>query len=194
MFGPVTYIHSFIPNPDLTFQLLWDTIPWERREGAPRRECWMNMLNQSYTYGRGGGVRTYDPVFWHPEVVRIGSLLQHHTNQIFEGCFINGYEGLRDHLGWHADDSPEIDHERPIAVLSFGAEREIWIRDNLTGIVQKQLLGSGSLFLMHAGVQQTHQHRIPKNSAECMARISLTFRGLVKRIGDEQSGDRKIVV
>jgi len=38
-------------------------------------------------------------------------------------------------------------------------------------------LGPGSVFIMHPGMQQTHQHRIPKAGKVVSPRISLTFRG-----------------
>lgn len=100
----------------------------------------------------------------------------------FEVCFLNRYLDQSDHLGWHADDSPEMDDARPIAVISLGVEREIWFRPipvkgEPPQEVSKVRLGHGSLFLMHPGMQETHQHRIPKASSLCGERISLTFRG-----------------
>ena len=106
----------------------------------------------------------------------------------FEGCFANLYEGERDHLGWHADDDPGIDHTKPIAVVSFGAERAIQVRPKLeygmgllkaTEASKTFMLESGSLFIMPAGSQFTHEHRIPKVGEKTGERISLTFRGLV---------------
>ncbi len=41
---------------------------------------------------------------------------------------------------------------------------------------QRILLQDGSLFLMPAGYQDTHLHKIPKHDRECKWRISLTFR------------------
>ncbi len=38
---------------------------------------------------------------------------------------------------------------------------------------------NGSLCLMHAKMQETWQHRIPKASFSCGERISLTYRGYV---------------
>jgi hypothetical protein len=37
-------------------------------------------------------------------------------------------------------------------------------------------LSNGSLFIMEAGMQSTHKHRIPKSDKICEPRISLTFR------------------
>ncbi|MNY73470.1 hypothetical protein D3C86_2122690 [compost metagenome] len=72
-----------------------------------------------------------------------------------------------------------MDDDRPIVIVSLGAEREIWFRPNTdTMHVDKLLLGHGSLCLMQPGMQDTHQHRIPKSPRhDCGARISFTFRG-----------------
>jgi hypothetical protein len=47
--------------------------------------------------------------------------------------------------------------------------------------VQKLELENGSMVIMPPGMQDTHQHRIPKASFMCGKRISLTFRTYVKK-------------
>ncbi len=181
---PASYSEVFVPDHGPLFQRLWSELPWERRADAPRRECFFNDFGKPYTYGSGVGARTYFPVEWHEAVRAIQVKLQAETGQVFEGCFINGYEGPRDHLGWHADDSPEIDGSRPIAVVSFGSAREIWFCEKGSSEKETLVLAPGSLLLMHAGMQATHKHRIPKHGADCGPRISLTFRGLVQPKAD----------
>lgn len=44
MNAPVKYQPNFVGNPDEIFEYLWANLPWERREDAPRRECWMTTL------------------------------------------------------------------------------------------------------------------------------------------------------
>ena len=65
-------------------------------------------------------------------------------------------------------------------MLSLGAAREIWVKPKGSDAtaVEKILLPNGSLFVMGAGMQDTHVHRIPKHSAPCGFRVSLTWRGL----------------
>lgn len=77
-----------------------------------------------------------------------------------------------------------MDDDRPIAIVSLGVEREIWFRSILGtnskpsyGEIEKVILQHGSLCLMSPGMQDTHQHRIPKASFQCGERISLTYRG-----------------
>lgn len=165
-------------NPDTLFNDILTEIEWEQRD-APRKECFLSTRSDSYTYGSGNGERTYYPKPYGHYAKTLLSVAETFAECKFEACFLNYYEGPRDHLGWHADDSPVIDMERPIVVISLGASREIWFRKNDSRDVEKQLLAPGSILIMKAGMQLTHQHRIPKHGANCGSRISLTFRGLL---------------
>ena len=164
------------------FDQLDREVQWIQRDRTPRMECFYSAWPDAYTYGSGLGIRSYDPLPI-PEFGIIPALwfvAEGLSRCRFEACFLNRYEHEREHLGWHADDSDVIDDTRPIAVLSFGAERELWFRENGSSEFEKKLLENGSALIMLAGMQDTHQHRIPKHHAKCGPRISLTFRGLVK--------------
>ena len=186
--SPVTYIPGFIANPADVFDHLWQELAWERRSDAPRREYWTNLLERPYSYGRGQGRRTYESKPDHSLVIQARNCLETEHGYLLEGCFLNGYEGKRDWLGWHSDDDPGIEHTKPIAVITLGQGRNIQFqeileaaRDGFKGVygpVETRMLESGSLLLMHPGMQSTHQHRIPKADFEALARISMTFRGL----------------
>lgn len=196
------YIPDFIEENKHSFQdedntrkngvnILWDLIDWERREDSPRNECWYADPPRPYTYGKGRGIRTYESKEIPSEICLLWVMVEGKLGCKFEGCFVNGYEDGSDHLGWHADDGPDIDSDRPIAVWTFGAEREIWLREISSGVggasmqtteelnrVEKIKLENGSLFVMKPGCQETCQHRIPKAGFICGRRISFTFRGL----------------
>lgn len=190
------------------FEKLRNELTWERREDAPRSEYWWNSLGRSYTYGRGRGERTYKPQREHPIIQAINVTLGLNTmDRLYEGCFLNMYEDGRDALGWHSDDDPGIDHSRPIAVVTLGNARDIQFKrmpftdvhtshcnlGEYKGVckygkdetcpalepAETVRLQPGSLLLMHAGMQDTHLHRIPRAGYECGPRISLTFRGLL---------------
>lgn len=105
----------------------WAGFPWEDR-GAPRRECFFSDIGAPYTYGSGAGARTYWPKPAPDIMASLTRAAEAASGCRFELCFANGYAGEREHLGWHADDSPEIDDARPIAVMSLGAAREIWVK------------------------------------------------------------------
>lgn len=180
--SPIEYIDKPFGNfnwwglsPGTLLEDLHNEIAWEQRD-APRKECFMSTKSSPYTYGKGAGERTYHPNAFTSIVNCISGMTDHYDCGGFDLCFANYYGGPRDHLGWHADDSPYIDHTAPIAVVSVGAEREIWFRENGSDVIEKLVLTDGSLLIMKPGMQMTHQHRIPKHGAECGARLSLTFR------------------
>jgi alkylated DNA repair dioxygenase AlkB len=166
-----TYVADFIPNPGLA-------LDWLRMTEA-RQEYFMSDVPRSYTYGKGEHAREYHSAPY-SDVVRD---IQDELNRFgaaYNVCFLNRYDTQKHQLGWHADDSPTMDRDHPIAVVSFGAEREIWWKlQSATGVVppeDRQKLGHGSLFVMPAGFQDLYFHRIPRADRECGVRVSLTFR------------------
>lgn len=94
-----------------------------------------------------------------------------------------GVEPVNAHINQCNGIRPEIDAARPIAILSLGTPRFIMFREigQKNAEAEKLLIEPGSLLLMHAGMQQSHEHRIPKHAADCGTRISLTYRGLVRK-------------
>lgn len=164
-----------IPLGELFAPLLADT--WEERDQA-RKEQFFSDRSDPYTYGKGLGQRTYLPRPWSDPMREARKIVEEITDCVFEVCFNNRYDGPQNALGWHADDSPELDPSRPIAVVSFGAVRDIMFRLHGAKDVERLTLETPSVLIMLPGMQQTHQHRIPKHSAQCGVRISLTFRGL----------------
>ena len=175
----ITYIEKYLNVDSNTLNTLKNDIEWWERTGA-RYEYFMSMNDLSYTYGSGRGIRTYSSKLFHPLVKYVMMKLNDEFNTEYDICFLNRYDNEKMALGWHSDDSPEIDLDHPIAVVSIGAEREIWVKEiGFKGNIpdeNKYLLRNGSLFVMPAGYQRTNVHKIPKSDRPCSTRISLTFR------------------
>lgn len=204
--APVVYEPTWLTNGSGVFWRLASELQWVKVGNTPRMEYYCNDVPVNYTYGSGAGERTYAPQPWHPVLKFIQRDLEVSHGCRFEALFLNYYPTGKDHLGWHADDSPEMDNERPICIVSLGAEREIYFRPNESYIgkvileaskrdqpgelvaaitesdrIQKLRLGNGSLCVMPPGMQLTHQHKIPKSDRQdCGGRISLTYRGYKK--------------
>jgi alkylated DNA repair dioxygenase AlkB len=124
---PITYVPNFVANPDEVYGLVQAALDMQNY-GAPRTEFYTQRNGLPYTYGRGEGRRTYESKP-EPEVIRVlRERLEEHCGVPFDAMFANGYADGKDHLGWHSDDSPEMDDNRPIGIISFGVEREIWFR------------------------------------------------------------------
>lgn len=192
---PIEYIPNFVTNPGAAFALLMTELAWLDVAGN-RLEYYSIDQNVPYTYGKGVGVRTYHPQPWHPVMLKIREKLFNETGVDFDVCFLNAYRDGKDQLNWHSDNSPEMSDNDPIAIISLGAKREIYFRPMLDlgsngGFkaselvviapppVEKLWLEDGSLCLMKPGMQDTHEHRIPKASYDCGPRVSLTFRKYV---------------
>lgn len=169
----LVYIANFsLPAVDIA-----NEVPWVD-ETAARKECFMSDVTRQYQYLRNGPV--YQSV---PMQQLVGSIMDR-INLLFghklNVCFLNHYSDQSKALGWHADDAEQIDQTQPIAVVSFGQARDIWFRlKGAKGVVPPEdrvLLGHGSLLIMPAGFQHTHEHRIPKGDRLMKARTSLTYR------------------
>lgn len=171
------YKDKAINNPDEVLEELLK-LDWLNATEA-RQEYFMSRLPRTYIYGKGIFAREYKSKDFSPEVERIMKDLNSQGLD-YNICFLNRYNNQKNQLGWHADDSPTMDKGHPIAVVSFGAERDIWWRlQTDKGEVpeeNRQKLGHGSLFVMPAGFQELYFHRIPKCDRACGIRISLTFR------------------
>jgi alkylated DNA repair dioxygenase AlkB len=181
MMKPI-YIPGYVPKDiaDREFTRLWEELDWERREGAPRREYWQNDYDLAYTYGSGERARTYEAKPWDRFVDDYRELMNAEFGFKLDCCFLNGYNDEKDSLGWHADDSPEMNPAQPVISLSLGAERDICFRPiGAKGTGETVRLGHGSICIMPPGFQQTHVHKIPKGDRPMGPRISLTYRGMI---------------
>lgn len=163
------------------FETLRADAPWVNRN-APRDECFMALFESVYSYGKRENARSYNSVPMHPKVLELMSKINREYESYYNIVVLNYYKSEKEHLGWHADDSPEQDLTHPIAVVSFGATRYIYTKKKeYKGIIpdsDKFLLTPGSLFIMPGGFQDNHFHKIPKHDQPCGGRISLTFRKL----------------
>jgi len=89
---------------------------------------------------------------------------------------LNAYDDGRHHMGWHADNEPELGHDPAIASLSLGAARRFDLKHRHHPWQMSVELTSGSLLLMTEGLQRHWLHRLPKQSQVKHCRINLTFR------------------
>jgi alkylated DNA repair dioxygenase AlkB len=138
---------------------------------VPREEVWMGP----YPYKFSG--RTLAPVPWTPEIEAIREKISERYGGDYNSVLLNRYANERDSVSWHSDNEPEMDSNHAIASLSLGASRAFLIRPIADKkALESYLLTSGSLLVMPAGFQQTHQHCEPKSQSPCGTRVNLTFR------------------
>lgn len=177
-YPPEEIIAFFSPNH--FFDRLMEELEWYNAgEQVPRKEYYVHSRGLPYIYGKGQFAREYQSQPDHPVIDYFRRTLKAILDVDFDVVFLNLYEHERHHLGWHADNSPEMSDEHPIVTVSLGAERDIWFKENGSKEVEILTLQSGSAAVMLPGMQDTHLHRIPKHHAKCGPRISLTFRKYV---------------
>jgi len=177
----IELLENFAPAQDV--EKLWDMVRWDdtdRKQMVPRYERWVNDLGRCYTYGTEPYDRTYTPRGFYGNDFILKQMLDINLEVESNCCFINGYINQSQHLGWHADDSPEMSHDAPIIIISYGAEREIWFapKGQKHDVTQVKMPHRSAL-IMPAGMQRDWLHRIPKHDRECGKRISYTFRTLI---------------
>lgn len=146
-----------------------------------RKEYFMSTIpNLKYSYGNPLYANEYFGEPFTKETLDVLNKLNGDFGTQYNVVFLNRYDSAIDHIGWHSDDSPEMDTNHPICVITLGQTRRIqtvekaFIKDKSK--ISEFNLTDGSLFVMPAGFQETHYHRIPKEGFECRTRISLTFR------------------
>ena len=175
-----TLIYDFTENYPLS--TVFSETEWDVRAGNRLESFQALDTSLTYSYGSGKSVRTYTASPMHEVVRSYLNELNAKFGTAYNVCVLNYYADQKNSLGWHADDSPEQDPNHPICVLSFGAERYIFVKENGSkGVVppeDRYFLKHGSCFIMPPGFQETHQHKIPRHDRECEPRMSMTFRKL----------------
>lgn len=138
----------------------------------PRRQVWMGDAHCAYSYS---GTR-FEPQPWQPQLQQLAAQLSVLLQQPFNCVLLNLYADGQQHMGWHADNEPELGHDPVIASLSLGASRRFDLKHRRQDWQLQLALGSGSLLVMDSGCQQHWLHRLPKQTKVNNARLNLTFR------------------
>ncbi|XVF87877.1 hypothetical protein PTKIN_Ptkin18bG0155600 [Pterospermum kingtungense] len=115
----------------------------------------------------------------------------------FNSLLLNRYKGGNDYVGWHADDEKLYGSTPEIASVSFGCEREFFLKKKCPKSSQEKsdekpplkrfkksshvdqhcfTLKHGSLLVMRGYTQRDWLHSVPKRAKAEATRINLTFR------------------
>lgn len=156
-------------------------LPWQdeyltlfgRRQRMPRQVVWIADAGMHYRYAH----QDHMPHPWTDALLKLRMRLQQTLAVDFNGVLGNYYHHGQDYMGWHSDDEPSISQAHPIVSLSLGAARRFKFRAKKAHrIVTDVWLPTGSLLVMHPGMQHAWQHTLPKMTQLMEPRINLTFR------------------
>lgn len=138
----------------------------------PRLQTWHADPGIRYSYSHN----LLQTQTWTPMLQSIRAKVEEFLAISFNAVLVNYYRDGDDHVGWHADDEPELGEQPLIASLSFGAERCFEYRHKQTPEHGSVLLRDGTLLLMRPSFQRYWLHRVPKTPSIGTGRINLTFR------------------
>ncbi len=105
------------------------------------------------------------------------SRVETHLVVEFNSVGLNLYRDGNDSVAWHSDQNEVLIDDPVVAVVSFGATREMLIRTKSKP--RKSLactLDTGSVIVMSGTAQEIYEHHIPKSPTPLEARISVALR------------------
>jgi alkylated DNA repair dioxygenase AlkB len=160
------YIHSTAAT-QLYIQLR-DRIEWDDRISARKTACY----GLSYDYS---GL-TYENKPMHALLEPLCVQLQQTLGFEPNSCLINYYLDGRSKMGFHSDETDNLEAGTQIIIISLGTERKLSFRGRSDYSQRLQyLLPHGSLLYMSQRTQEFWSHAI-KRANVLDGRISLTFR------------------
>ena len=180
MEAPLSVFENCVPNHAELCSLLLCSLPWHRRtmqmygkvSDIPRDEVWIG--SEPYRYSGF----TYPPRPWIPELLPLKAIAEQYAGVTYDSVLINRYRNGNDKVAWHCDCEETMSTDHPICSMSLGATRKFQIRPRTpkNGPITSYELASGSIVLMHAGMQQKWFHQVPSQPKVTTPRINLTFR------------------
>ena len=145
-----------------------------KRIVQPRLVAWAGELPYRYSG------QTLPPRPFPEAVRRVVELVNARTGVRFNHVLLNRYRDGNDGMGMHADDEPELGDGPTVASVSLGAPRRFVLAARRGGGRFEYVLGHGSLLVMRPPCQARCRHGIPKDPRAAGARVSLTFRQVLR--------------
>ncbi len=159
---------GFIIDQMALFNTLRDTIAWEGSMAARRTAS----FGVPYNYAQ----MTYPAVPMHAALMPVVDQLYQLLGVRFNNCLLNFYETGRSKMGFHADDTSNLQPGTGVAIVSLGFPRKLTYRTKADKTIQKAFtLQPGSMLYMGSDVQDKWVHAIKKQK-DVGPRISLTWR------------------
>lgn len=145
---------------------------------------WNKQMTSRYTESFGVPYRysgmSYDEKKMPKVIQAMALIIAREVGYLPNNCLINYYLNGNSKMGFHSDDTSQLEAGTGVAILSLGAAREMLFKHKTSAsLTQSFCLTSGSLIYMDDRVQKEWLHSIPKSDTQA-GRISLTFRKLIQ--------------
>jgi alkylated DNA repair dioxygenase AlkB len=170
MIEGVTYTEAFIEAPGDLYTFLEIAVNWDERMVARKTASYGKAYNYSQIE------YPFQPFLAELEHLteRIGGKIGFAPNN----CLINFYPDGKSKMGFHSDQTENLEAGTGIVIVSLGETRSLQFRNIADhSMMESYELHSGSLIYMTQDVQSLWQHAVPKANTD-RGRMSLTFRRL----------------
>jgi len=184
--GIVQYYGEVLPDKDADRYLkdLLENIKWRNDEAVifgkkvftKRKVAWYGDKPFSYTYSK----TTKYALPWTVELLKLKSLVEKETGEMFNSCLLNLYHSGEEGMAWHSDGEKDLKKDGAIGSMSFGAERKFAFKHKKSGEKVELVLEHGSLLVMAGTTQTNWLHRLPPTKKVLSPRVNLTFRTIVE--------------
>ena len=157
MADQILHIKNCVPSPDEYYVRLLELVP---------------LIFTKINYFKRSIFR-YDSEFFGsiPVLDELGLMVTTQFNKNLHGIFCNFYEDGTDYAPYHRDNYGC----NTLVTLSFGGERDFYMKaDNGSGTL-KFVLSHGDLFMFPNSMNATHKHSIPQRLREKNNRMSILF-------------------
>lgn len=170
-------------DADLYLKDLLENIKWRNDEAVifgkkvftKRKVAWYGDKPFSYTYSK---ITKY-ALPWTVELLKLKSLVEKETGEMFNSCLLNLYHSGEEGMAWHSDGEKDLKKDGAIGSMSFGAERKFAFKHKKSGEKVELVLEHGSLLVMAGTTQTNWLHRLPPTKKVLSPRVNLTFRTIV---------------
>ncbi|NCG21026.1 MAG: alpha-ketoglutarate-dependent dioxygenase AlkB [Rhodobacterales bacterium] len=168
-----TVTPDFVPNALGLFEAVRDEVCWTEQMRSRK------TASMGVPYNYAGA--SYPVASWHPAIQALADRVEAAVGFTPTNCLLNYYPTGRHNLGWHHDDTDILAPGTGIAIVSLGVARPLKLRTTTEhGFhYEELLLPPGSLLMMSAEMQSHWLHSMRRHATQ-EARISLTFRQIVR--------------
>jgi alkylated DNA repair dioxygenase AlkB len=150
---------------------------WGKKRILRRRVAWYGDSGKNYSYSGN----LLSPITWNENLKRIKKKIEIVSSIAFNSVLLNDYEDGNVGMGWHSDDEKELGKDPIIGSVSFGVDRDFYLKPKIKSNNDrvKIMSSNGSLILMNGSTQHHWLHSLPIRKNINERRINLTFRTII---------------
>jgi alkylated DNA repair dioxygenase AlkB len=150
---------------------------WGKKRILRRRVAWYGDSGKNYSYSGN----LLSPITWNENLKRIKKKIEIVSSITFNSVLLNDYEDGNVGMGWHSDDEKELGKDPIIGSVSFGVDRDFYLKPKIKSNNDrvKIMSSNGSLILMNGSTQHHWLHSLPIRKNINERRINLTFRTII---------------